>query len=537
MKIWNRVISAVCCMAFLATAAFGLVSCGDPETDKNGNVKLTIEASGQNTSYKTTRSMTYDKDMNPYPYNTLEVLVKAWNEMNADTYGYFFSVSSTDINNDRQTLIPMYDSKSAPEIHYYQPTTIAEDQDKGYFYDLSEVMNTPNKYSKEGEAGSVAWKDIYSAEEYNTFFAPNGKLFTVPMEQNPIGLLYNKTLLTAAGVTKVPTTYKEFMEAQDKLHAYAVSVGRANTSDVANYITPYYTIDSNWYDLYLEGAINSGLKEQLDVIRADGRIDAEEFVRGYQNNLFSPKSDAYAELYRLIVQMCKYYPSGNAYEAEKQFLAGNIGMIEVTGGYIHQLIDEVDGKFDLGIMPFPKLETQPSGAAKSDYYTTVKVTGNVRGGLSGYSTGWAISNAAMARDEQNGNTKCVDACVDLLMYLSCYENNDKMVNDKGFAIPLSGNTTYANFTSLANAFKADAKKSNSIAWGATSLGGAMTKDFYDASVLRRKSIVNASISDRDNGTSNLNIKSELENLYKSFSSAANYLYRINKWDKSSWPKA
>ncbi|MBE7078310.1 MAG: hypothetical protein E7380_00390 [Clostridiales bacterium] len=545
MKKFQKVIAVAASMMLLCGAFAGCNVADDGKDDsKNveevqkydwagkGYTKLTIDAGGQNASYNSTKNLIYDKYSNPYPYNELERLVEEWNKANADSYAYYFEVADSSINNDRETMLPMLQNKNAPEIIYYLPTTIAEDMDKGFFYDLSSVMETPNKYSKEGEAGSVAWKDLYSAEDYAGFFAPNGHMYTVTMEKNPIGLLYNKTLFNAAGITETPDTYKEFMEAQDKLNAYAVSVGRGDPNQDDTYITPYFMMYP-WYDSFLESTLLSSSMTKLDVIKKDGMVDAEEFVRGYMlkdandNRLYNPNSDVYVELYRLIKQMCKYYPTKwSSYYNSQQFVAGNVGMLEVTGGDIRELIDQVDGDFEVGVMPYPVLETQPAGEAASPYYTTYEIAGNVRRGLSGYCTGWAISNSAMAKDDKNNNDKCVNACIDVLMYLSCYENNDMMVNKRGFAIPLSGNTSYEHFRTLAEVYATDCANETTVAWGAATAGSSMNKDYYDAVYLFRTKALNGA-----------DVASELRNLESSFTSAANNLYTQNKWDKPSWPVA
>lgn len=496
--------------------------------------ELTIEGGGQNTAYNSTESLIYDKYSNPYPYNALEKLVAEWNEAHAKQYGYYFTVAKSAINNDRETMVPMLNQGTAPEIIYYLGTTIAEDQGKGWFYDLKEVMETPNRYSKQGEAGSVRWRDLYADDLYSTFFSPDGQMFTVNLEQNPIGMIYNKSILEAAGVTEPPETFRQFMEAQDKINAYAISQNRGDPSDDSKYIAPYFPYYP-WYDSFLETSLLGEKLEYLDVIKTDGYVDAEEFVRGYLTkspegeSIYSPESDVAVEMYRLIKLMCKYYPTNySSYYADQQFTQGNIAFYEVLGGNIRQLVDLVDGKFEIGVMPFPILETRPSASETSEYYTDFNTQGYlVQRGLSGYSTGWGISNAAMNRDAKNGNSKCVDACIDMLMWLSCFENNDKMVNGLKFAIPLSGNTDFEYFKPLAEVFKKDRTNEKALAWASVSAGGAMNKDYYDAVYLFRTSVL--SLSDSE-------IAAELKKrLTPSFQAAANTLYAQNNWNREAWP--
>ncbi|MBQ8429257.1 MAG: carbohydrate ABC transporter substrate-binding protein [Clostridia bacterium] len=531
------------CVSIGAFAGCAVVSSGnsgisgsDVEEVQKGDytqyTKLTIDAGSQNKAYNTTESLEFNALTNPYPYNTLERLVEEWNKTNAATYGYYFDIAVSSINNDRETMVPMLNNGTAPEIIYYLPTTIAEDQSKGYFYDLKEVMASPNKYSKEGEAGSVQWKDLWSSEDYNSMFSPDGQLFTVCMEKNPIGILYNKTVLEAAGVTETPETYKEFMEAQDKINAYAQSVDRADPLKDTTYLTPFFS-KYPWYDSYIESTLWGSKMDVLDVLKEDGEINAEEYVRGYMrkdadgNRLYDVASPTMQEVYRLIKLSTKYYPTNyQSYYTEQQFVAGNIAMVEVTGGSIRELVDSVGGSFEVGVFPYPIVESQPAGAEANEYYTTVDASRYVRRGLSGYCTGWAITNAAMNKDAQKGNQNCVNACIDILQYLSCFENNDKMVNDRGFAIPLSGKTEYSHFITLAEAYAADVSAENigkTIAWGSATSASSMGSTYYNATVNLRKELIN--------GTP---IADVLASLQKTFMTSANSLVASNKWDITSW---
>jgi hypothetical protein len=102
-----------------------------------------------------------------------------------------------------------------------------------------------------------------------------------------------------------------------------------------------------------------------------------------------------------------------------------------------------------------------------------------------------------------------------------------MVNDLGFAVPLSGNTTNEYFKSLAETYKSDVENPNSVSWSCATAGGTMNKDYYDAFYLFRQDSIGLSMSD---------IESKLPVLKNSFINAVNTLYNTNKWDNKSWPE-
>lgn len=517
-KIVYCALAAV--MATSICAAFA--GCGSG----TGNaVEIVVDGGGQNAHFNSSKSMVYDKYANPYPYNTLEKMADEWNKQNP---GYKIKIASSSINNDRETMAPALNQKTAPEILFYLGTTLAEDMSKGWFVELNDYLELPNKYSKEGERGSEHWKDIYNAEEYATTFAPNGKKYTAELEQNPIGIIYNKDIFRAAGITEEPKTFKEFMEAQDKVNAYAVSQGKGEAT-AANYICPYFPYYP-WYDTAIESALYGEYLEYYDVLTPDGVVDAQEFARAYMTKdengtrLYSPDDARAKEKARLTTVLTKYYPANfESYYAEQQFVAGNLAMMEVLGGTVRKVVDSVDGKFEIGVFSYPVLTQQPADEPKNEYYTSYNVDRYVRRGLSGYTSGWAITNSAMQKGEE-----VVKKCVDFLMYVTSYSVNDKIINDKGFSIPLSGNTQYNYFKTLAADYLKDTNDSATMAWAAVNAGGALNKTYYDANYLTRIEIVKA------NGNwETINLK--LSGLLSSFTTAVNNVYKQNSWNKDEWP--
>ncbi len=525
----KKIFSTAIGVAILISSMLTIAACGDggkKDIDLTGRTELVIDGGGQNANFNSSSSMIYDPYANPYPYNTLETLADEWNAEHPES-AYYFTVAESSINNDRETMVPALNQGTAPEILYYLSTG-SEDLTKNWFVDLTEYFERPNPYSKEGEAGSVRWKDIYSQEEFSTTYASNGKKYTAEIELNPIGILYNKTIFDAAGIEKTPDTFKEFMEAQDAIHAYGVEQKRADPA-AANYLTPYYFVYP-WYNGTIESAIYGEMIPYYDVISPNGVVDAEEFVRAYMkkdnegNKLYSPDDDKMYEVARLIRLKSKYFPTNfESYYAEQQFVQGNLAMVEVTGGDIRTIVDAVGDDFEVGVFSYPIIENQPADEPENEYYTTENPNNNyVRRGFSGYSSGWAVTCSAM-----NKGDDAVAACIDFLQYVTCYENNDRLINDKGFSIPLSGNSDYSFFTELGEDYNADKENEDSLAWAAVSAGGNMNKEYYDRVYLTNIAFVTATDEE---------IGDLLTGLVQNFQNAANTLYTQNSWDVTKWPE-
>ena len=258
-------------------------------------------------------------------------------------------------------------------------------------------------------------------------------------------------------------------------------------------------------------------------------MDAQEVARAYMTKdengtrLYSPDGARSVEKARLVKILTKYYPAAfESYYAEQQFVAGNLVMMEATGGTMRKIIDTVGDKFEMGVFSYPILEQQPADEPENEYYTKYNVDRYVRRGLSGYSTGWGVTKTAINKGEET-----VEKCIDFLQYVSCYENNDKLINDKGFSIPLSGNTNYEYFKGLSEEYMSDSQNEKTLAWSAVTPGGCVNKSYYDAVYLMRIEIIKEKDSSK--------LKEKLSGLTVSLQQALNTLYKQNNWDRNSWP--
>ena len=114
------------------------------------------------------------------------------------------------------------------------------------------------------------------------------------------------------------------------------------------------------------------------------------------------------------------------------------------------------------------------------------------------------------------------------MYVTSYSVNDRLINDKGFSIPLSGNSNYTYFKSLSEDYEVDSKDETTLAWAAVCPGGALNKTYYDANYITRMEIIKAKGNQET-------IDLKLAGLLSSFTTAVNNIYKQNSWDKTKWP--
>lgn len=416
--------------------------------------EIIIDGGGDIGNFNTTPSMK-KSDANPFPYNTLEVLVKEWMALNP---GYKVTINRTSSGGDRSILVPQLNSRRAADIVYQNGTVINTDLGKGYYVKMNDYFDKPNKYVD----GNEKWSDLYSSEELNKTMASDGGYYYTALEKIPVGILYNKDLFKAAGVTVdgtpntdvvLPTTFTEFLNAQAKIK---------QLPDKEAYSTTY-----TWYDIVLESNIFSNILEQADVLRPNGVIDTEELVRAYNVGVWNPTVNAlgsnpsfdgniYYEYIRLAKEKTKYYPENwQSYDAHTNFVNGNLAMVEVTGSEIRKLSINKNIDFEWGVMPFPDVTTEDSQYASKP----------VVRGTAGLATTWFITNSAMDKGT-------VDGCADLLMYLTAPQNNNRLIGDLKGGIPLNPDETteiapyLVDLIDIYNADILEADRGERVYWGA-----------------------------------------------------------------------
>lgn len=394
------------CGAFLA-------GCG---RSGGGKTEIVIDGGGVAGNYNSSISMK-PSAANPNPYNYLEQLADQWNKDSKFSSNYKIKINRNSINGNRDSILSYVSTSSGPDILYQTGTTIAEDMDKNYFVDVTDYLNEPNPYVE----GNEKWADLYDEQELEASRAPNGNFYSIGIDRNVAGIMYNKDIFERAGITDPILTYGDLIKAMDQIAERCPDV------------MPFSLVD-NWYDIVLESGLYGSQIDAYDVIRENGIVDTEELSRASSLDMYKimngknldPRYEAYLNLIKLL-RDDKYMDInsiGNT--AVSEFIAGNIAMVSCLGKSMVQV--QRQSEINVGAMGYPVL-TQDD----IDQYAGVKGVSiderGVRRGISGIGTGWWISSAAVKKGT-------VEACVDFLQFITAPENNVPMVNKLGYAIPL-----------------------------------------------------------------------------------------------------
>lgn len=366
--------------------------------------EIVVDGGGDIGNFNTTLSM-IKSDANPFPYNTLRTLCDEWEALNPD---YYVTISVNSMNGDRSSCKPLLTNKTAPDLLYQNGSVIYNDLGEDYYVELGEYLAQPNKYAPQYET----WFDLYGDEIYSTQQSDGGYYYFC-LERIPVGIIYNKSIFEAVFGKNytLPKTYAQFMDCQEAINDYF-----NGESGKAVFLTTY-----QWYDIVLESSILSSYIDETDVIRKNGAVDTEELVRAINKGIFDPSGEAFEEYIKLIYEKNSYYPENwQTYDSYNNFVKGNLAMMEGTGETFRKLAANTAVNFEWDIMPYPDLTTETCSYS-------IKPT--IRG-CAGLASAWFVTKSA----EQKGT---VDGVIDLMMYLTAPQNNNRLIGDLNGGIPLN----------------------------------------------------------------------------------------------------
>lgn len=431
-----------------------LYGCSDKE------VVITIDGGGALGDFNTSLITGYD---------TLEKLANEYMELHK---GVKIKINRYSMNGEREDLLSRLTVGTAPDIIFQIPTSLAEDLGKGFYVVMDEYLEKPNPYIE----GNQKWKDIYDSRELEATRGPDGSFYFICLERAPAGIAYNKEIFAAAGITKIPETYSEFLHAQKMIYQYDST------------IKPFLP-EFDWYKIILETSIFAKELEKLDTIRPNGLIDTEEFCKAYSKGLWSPDSDLYREFLFFCGDKTKYYPAGwntSQINREYEFVNGKIAMYEVNGRQLFSIYNDPEMRDKVGYFGYPILDLKANymdafvDQNDIDYLNIpeqYKIPENERYGVlrgfSGLSTGWWITNTAI-----RNNT--VETCVDFLMFLTAPQNNNRLIGDKGNSLPISSDAPVPELLRpLVDLYNADLQNEKMFTWGAINSNSKINKYFAD----------------------------------------------------------
>lgn len=431
MKRMKRLALMLGLAAALWLVCGSFAGCGGGGTNKT---VLYFDGGGGSGNYTTTSS-----------YDTLEQLAEEWN---ANNEKFEVVINKASLNGNRSAITSMLSAGTAPDMLMQVGTVVNDDIGTGWYADLTEYLEQPNPY----EEGNTAWKDIYGTESIAASKASDGKNYYVCLDKIPVGMVYNMDLLAQAGITEVPQTYSEFLACLEALQK-AKDEGRI-TAEV-------FMHGGLWQESYLGTSVYGSKVEEWDEDDT-GVVSAYELVKAYKEGEWTLDDEYFREFLRLCYEKAKYYPDNYlSYDTAYNFARGNLAVTDAVGNVMRTLTR--NARFNVEIAGYPVLDTEASAMGG---YTTVR-------GSAGLSSAYWVTNSAV-----NKGQEAVDACVDFLMFLTASDNNARLVNDLGYALPLNvEDSTVELFAGLADEYEADLQSGTALAWSACYIPDMLGTDF------------------------------------------------------------
>lgn len=225
------------------------------------------------------------------------------------------------------------------------PTTIAKSELGDFFQPLCEL---------------TAIEDTYNFADNRAY---GGQVYGIPCAGNAQGVVYNKAVFEAAGITELPKTPEKFLDALQKI--------KDNTDAI-----PLYTnYAAGWALTAWDAYIGSSATGDPDYM-AQLPHTKDPFAKGAAGADDIGPYAVYNILYEAVKRgLTEDDPTTTDWEGSKgQINSGKIGVMVLGSWAVSQLQDAGDNPDDIGYMPFPiTVDGKQYANAASDYCYGVNV--------------------------------------------------------------------------------------------------------------------------------------------------------------------
>lgn len=253
-------------------------------------------------------------------------------------------VKTNVIYSEMQEYIDGFMKKYPGITVYYECVTDYEETMKTRFENgnYGDVLFIPSYFTSRDCAQYLTSLGNYIglSKKYNfmaTSIFANQTVYGVPSSAYLMGVIYNKEVFDRAGITELPRTIEEFIQALELI--------RERTDAV-----PFYTnYTSNW-------ALQCW--EQFAYIEMTGNADYKENIFPFEKDPFlkgSSHYEVYDLLYYIVNQgLCEEDPLSSSWDESKKMLnEGTAGCMICGSWAIDQVKDAGNNGQNIGFMPFP----------------------------------------------------------------------------------------------------------------------------------------------------------------------------------------
>ena len=344
---------------------------------------------------------------NPYPLHEFTRIAHEWEALHPEAEVVFVRQPVGDY---LTWLLTQMKGGIGPDILWAEGNWCNDYAKNNWFVKLNPYLEQPNPYVPDNRR----WVDIFYEHWIAQRCAPDGSLYSLPVDLNETGVYYNKDIFRQAGVA-VPETWAQLIDACSR------------TQD-AGYVP--FAIAAKQYGAFcwVKWVLHDQLwRDVLPAADVRGRfpnVDDQEMVRAYRKGLWSPRDPRYVEMLRLLKEWAQFWnrdAMAGTPEEERLFRLGKAAMYLHGSWYLPNLLHDPLRAFDFGVFPLP-------GLTKTSSPYGLDETGPAPGVGGAGATQYAITTNAVRGGK-------LDLAVDFMRYFTAPHNLERLVDEAGITLP------------------------------------------------------------------------------------------------------
>lgn len=269
-------------------------------------------------------------------------IIEAYNEIQPNIE---IELVPIDWENHRTWLTMQLTGGTAPEVVHSKLSWATDDFNKGLILDISDMMAGKNPYTQ-----TDTWEDFYAPAVITQMKAVSSSYYSVCNYMSIVKLFYNKEMFKDAGITQLPETWSEFLDAQKKLKDAGYAPFSFPNSKPADNLY-------NWSERLLTYQVVEDLLPELDV-NGSGTIETNEIVRGIDLDIINITKSPFADVFPMLKEWSQYWAEGyNAIDdttAKQMFIRQETAMMLGFPSTVEDM-KQMGTTFDYGVFTFPYL--------------------------------------------------------------------------------------------------------------------------------------------------------------------------------------
>lgn len=300
--------------------------------------------------------------------------------------------------------------------------------DNGWFMNISDELEKPNEYIKEGEAGSKRWADIYPSYVFSnaSVINTNSEVMGVPYMMDcgsPTAYFYNKEIFKELNL-EVPQTWEEMFKVCEV-------IGKAGYIPFAPHAVNTNSDLQCWDTQFSLGPVYAQYMLDAFDYNGDGRQDMQERVRAVKEGLYDATKHTYAlDIWKQVKR--KYASSTSpilqdGYQTTDYDPLWNEGKVAIYEGLMASLPymnSNTDIDFEFGLFPPPVISNDTYDYLPEAQFTEAGPT------KPGVTSSWVFLTKSM--EEKDPAVK--EACIAFVKFMTAPENMSAVVLEKRGAV-------------------------------------------------------------------------------------------------------